>query len=213
MRLKGVIFDLDGTLGDTLPVCIAAYKYAFEKFLGQRYKEYEIKSFFGPNEEGIIRKIVPDQWQECLYLYLDAYEKAHELCKEPFSGIEKVLQLLKRRGIALAIITGKGKYSAEISIKYLRLEHYFDIVETGSKEGDVKPLKIREVLARWNLNPGHVAYVGDSPSDMDAAKQTGVVPLGAAWAKAADIDTLIERSPFAVFRSVDSFSAWMESNT
>lgn len=50
MNLRGVIFDLDGTLGDTLPVCYAAYREVFEGYLGKTYRDEEIAALFGPNE-------------------------------------------------------------------------------------------------------------------------------------------------------------------
>ena len=53
--LRGVIFDLDGTLADTLPVCYAAFRAAFHRYVPERtFSDAEITSFFGPNEEGVI---------------------------------------------------------------------------------------------------------------------------------------------------------------
>jgi pyrophosphatase PpaX len=212
VKLQGVIFDLDGTLGDTLPVCCEAYRRAFDEFLGRPFTDREIIALFGPTEEGIIQRLVPDRWQACLRTYLDTYEKVHVRYAQPFPGIEGALQLLRQRDVALAIVTGKGAHSAAISLRYLGLAHYFDAVETGSVEGAVKPLAIQKVVATWDVPLRQVAYVGDSAYDMEAAQEAGVIPLGAAWATTSDADSLNALIPLATFRSVESFIKWIDNN-
>ena len=60
MSIKGVIFDLDGTLADTIPVCISAFRSAFERYSARGWDEEEIEALFGPTEEGSCRRAVPD---------------------------------------------------------------------------------------------------------------------------------------------------------
>lgn len=212
MKLRGCIFDLDGTLGNTLPVCYQAFRRAFVKYLGRHFADDEIRALFGPSEEGICQQLVPDQWEACLQTYLEIYDEVHAQYAQPFPGIEDALQLLKQCGVPLAIVTAKGCHSAAISLRHLGLAHYFDAVETGSAEGAVKPAFIRKVLAQWSALPCQVAYVGDATYDMEAAREAGVIPLGAAWAATADADRLESLSPRATFRSVESFIQWIEAN-
>lgn len=212
MKLDGVIFDLDGTLGDTLPVCFAAFRRALEGFSGRHYTDGEIAGLFGPSEEGMIQRMVPDRWQACLEAYLAAYEEESARTARLFPGIETALRLLERRGVALAIVTGKGARSAAISVRHLGLAEFFDVVETGSPDGSVKPLAIQRVLAKWGAPPNQVAYVGDAPADIQAAREAGVIPLGAAWAATSDADTLSALFPRETFRSVESFIRWIEKN-
>ena len=212
MKLRGIVFDLDGTLGDTLPVCFEAYRRAFDEFLGRHYTDHEITALFGPTEEGIIRRLVPDQWQACLRTYLDAYKRVHAQCAKPFPGIEDALRLLKQRGVALAIVTGKGIHSTAISLRYLGLKHYFDVVETGSVKGAVKPLSIQKILAKWGALARQIAYMGDMAYDIEAAKEVGVIPLGAAWATTSNAYSLNTLAPLATFSSVESFIKWIDNN-
>jgi pyrophosphatase PpaX len=125
MSIRGVIFDLDGTLADTIPVCIAAFRSAFEKYSGHPWDEQEIKALFGPTEEGSCRRAVPDHWQSCLETYLEVYEKAHAGLTEPFPGMKDALRLLQERGVSTAVVTGKGPVSALISLKRLGLEQFW----------------------------------------------------------------------------------------
>jgi pyrophosphatase PpaX len=212
MKLQGVIFDLDGTLGNTLPVVFEAFRRVLGRSLGRHFSDDEIRALFGPTEEGILQQLVPDQWEACLETYLAAYDEIHAQYAQPFPGIEDALQLLKQCGVPLAIVTAKGRHSAAISLRHLGLAHYFDAVETGTAEGAVKPMFIRKVLARWGAPSGQVAYVGDATYDMEAAREAGVIPLGAAWAATADADRLESLSPQATFRSVESFIQWIEVN-
>jgi len=210
-RLRGVIFDLDGTLGDTLPVCFAAFRATFVHYLGRRFEDREIRAMFGPSEEGVLRNALPEKWEEALEMYLREYERAHRDCTEPFPGLVAVLETLRARGMRLAVVTAKGQRSALISARTLRLDGYFDSMETGSHEGSRKGDSIRAVLGRWQLSPAEVAYVGDAPSDVVVARQEGLVPLAAAWAATTDVARLAERGPAALFSTVASFAAWVEA--
>ncbi len=210
MILKGVIFDLDGTLGDTLPVCFAAYRTAFQEFTGNILSDREITSLFGASEEGIIRKLVADQWEQCLEVYLANYNREHVNCRNPFPGIDSALMFLKACGVRLAIVTGKGKYSTIISLNYFGLEDTFDVVEVGSEKGAIKPVSIQRVLDRWGFLPDQVAYVGDASYDMQAAKEVGLIALGAAWAETANIESLERENPTAIFTSIKAFTEWVK---
>src|SRR5574341_284459 len=199
MRLDGIIFDLDGTLADTLPVCFVAFRRTMEVFSGHRYSDEEIMNYFGPSEEGILRRLVPDRWEACLRIYLQVYEQEHLRAARLFPGIEAALSRLRERDIPLGIVTGKGPQGAAISFRQLRLDRYFDILETGVPEGSIKPLAIQRVLAKWGVSPDRVAYVGDAASDMEAARAVGAIPLGAAWEPRSDAESLSSLGPLAVF--------------
>jgi pyrophosphatase PpaX len=207
--LKGIIFDLDGTLANTLPVCFIAFRQVFCEYLNKNLTDEEISVYFGPSEEGIFQRVVPLEWQACLKMYLNEYTKAHKICDQPFQGIEIALSYCQQQNIALAIVTGKGRGSATISLQYLNLNNYFDIIETGSANGGIKPLAIKSVLTEWNIAPEYVAYIGDSPSDIADAKEVGVIPLAAAWAETASVDRLRAMAPWEVFSTVESFIEWI----
>ena len=211
MRLEGVVFDLDGTLADTLPVCFHANRTVFASFLGRSFTDAEIAALFGPSEEGIIRRLIPDRWQDALARYLAEYQEAHSrfACKIP--GIEEVLRFLQDRGTRLAVVTGKAAESTRISLELLGLARYFDCVETGSAEGGIKAFSLRQVLARWALPPEAVAYVGDAPTDILAAREVGVLPVAAAWATGADSTLLSSHQPRWLFTTVGEFSEWVNS--
>ncbi len=212
MKLRAVIFDLDGTLGDTLPVCYAAFRETFEQFLGRSYADQEIAAMFGPSEEGVFQRMVPDRWEACMEAFLAAYERVHAEHARAFPGLEAALRLLKERGLALGIVTGKGPRSAAISLRHLGLAGYFDAVEAGHAGGGSKPEAIRKVLDGWGIGPEDAIYIGDLTYDINAARKAGVTPLGAAWSPTANAERLEAAAPLAVFRSVESFARWIADN-
>jgi phosphoglycolate phosphatase/pyrophosphatase PpaX len=204
-----VIFDLDGTLADTIPVCCAAFRAALREHTGRVWHDAEIVALFGPSEEGIIRDIVGDSWEQCLETYLAAYEREHVTCPDAFDGVSELLDGLRRCGIRLGVVTGKGARSAAISLRLLGLVDVFDPIETGSPDGAVKPDALRRIAAHWGLDPARIAYVGDAPTDVHDARDAGVLPLAAAWASTADREALEAAAPYRLFTGVDQFAEWI----
>jgi phosphoglycolate phosphatase-like HAD superfamily hydrolase len=209
VAIRGVIFDLDGTLADTLPVCYAAFREVFETHLGQTYSDDDIHAMFGPSEEGIVARMLPERAEQGYRDYLAAYERRHVDCPATFAGIEAALELLIARGVRVAIVTAKGAGSAAISARVLGLERYFDILEAGSAAGNEKSRSIRTVLTRWELPPEEVAYVGDSIHDVRHSRAVGVLPLAVAWATTADVAALRAEQPAQLFTTVGDFTNWL----
>lgn len=209
MQLRGVLWDFDGTVADTLPLAIAALHQVFGHYTDRRLSDAEIVALFGPSEEGAIRALVPDRWREAEEAYLAEYERRHDELARAFPGIEDALALVRARGARQGLVTGKGARSAAISLRRLGLAPYFEQVETGSPAGPIKPEGMRRTLATWDLPPGTVAYVGDAPYDWAAAAEVGLLPLGAAWDETAQLYPPGEARPLARFDSVAGLTAWL----
>jgi phosphoglycolate phosphatase-like HAD superfamily hydrolase len=204
-----MIFDLDGTLADTVPVCLAALRDVLAEFAGRDYADEEIVAMFGQTEEGIIRRVVPGQWERALEAFNTAYERRHQDCSAPFPGIRSALDLLAARGVHLAIVTGKARPSAEYSLRHLGLARALPLVEVGSPHGPIKPEGLRRVVAHWRMKPRDAAYLGDADSDVAAALTVGLVPLQATWASSAALTGEGSAAAAATFASVDEFVSWI----
>ena len=205
-----VVFDFDGTLGDTLPVCVAGFRFALEELGGSRLADKEIMATFGPSEEGCAMRLLPDRAKEALAAYLKHYEARHDMCPDPFPGIRELLVFLRANGIKLALVTGKGPASCRISLERFGLLGFFEEVRTGHKEGPNKAEDIRSVLNAFGI-PGSAAYcVGDHPGDATAARAAGAIPLAAAWASTADQEALRRACPDAVFKTVSELRSFFE---
>lgn len=208
--IRGAIFDLDGTLGDTLPVCYRAFARVLGRRLARRFEDREIHAMFGPSEEGILSRLCPDDAEGALQEYLQEYRLAHVGCTRPFPGVREVLEFLRGHGVELAIVTGKGRGSARISLDTFGLGGFFSLVEAGSPSGGVKPVSMRRVLDRWGFRPAEVIGVGDSPSDVRSAREIGIESVAAAWAPGANTEQLAACRPARLFREVRALRAWLE---
>lgn len=205
-----VLFDLDGTLANTLPLCIAAFRRAIEPVTGARLSDADIIATFGPSEEGTIRALAPQHYEACLTDYLRHYEQLHTECPELFAGIGALLRDLRARGVKLGLVTGKGTHSTRLSLRQFGLQDCFELIETGSPHGARKPEALRAVLAAWQLAPAQAVYIGDAPSDVTAARAVGMPVVAAAWAETADAQALALQQPDYLAQSVTQLRAWLE---
>ena len=212
MRLEGVLFDVDGTLADSLPVCLSAFREAVQVFTGRVLTDSEIVARFGPTEEGMIQRLVPEQWERCLDVYLGAYRRALDEYPVALPAMTSALDRLRQRGLRLGVVTGKGYRSAVLTLDRLGLAGYFAVLEAGSPNGSIKSACIQRVLVHWGLGADRVAYVGDSASDVLAAREAGVVPLGAAWLPTTDAQALRAAAPHEIFDTLEAFIRWIEEH-
>lgn len=210
-KLHGVIFDLDGTLADTLPLAITAFRRAIEPLTGRTLTDAEIIATFGPSEEGMIRALAPAHYDAALADYLRHYEALHDMVSEPFPDMRELLADLTARGVRVGLVTGKGAESAWLSLRRLGLEDVFEAVETGDPTGPRKAEGIRRILAGWGMPPAEAVYVGDAPSDVAAAREAGVAVVGAAWAETTDRDLLVAEKPDALLVTVGELKDWLIS--
>jgi phosphoglycolate phosphatase/pyrophosphatase PpaX len=209
-KIKAVIFDLDGTLANTLPLCISAFRQSIEPLIGKSLSDAEIIATFGLSEEGTIMALAPDHYEQGIAAYLKHYEALHGMCPAPFPGIANLLNTLKSKGIRIAMVTGKGEHSAAISLSYLGLTGFFEAIETGSKEGPRKAESIQRVLNRLdNIKSNEIIYVGDAPGDITASRKADIRAIAAAWANTAGPEELKELKPDQVFYTVHDFSKWI----
>jgi pyrophosphatase PpaX len=208
MNFKAFLFDLDGTLGDTLPIVVEALQDTFKRFSNHEYSPIEIAAMFGPTEEGVIRpRVTTQDFPAALQYYLDRYAFLHKEADQPFPGIINLLDLLRRNGIRRGVVTGKGRNTAEISLHVMGLTPFIEILETGSEAGAEKPEAMQRILSNWDIKPEEAVYVGDMPYDMCAAQEAGLLPLGACWAATATVKS--EEGPAFIFYTVEELIEWV----
>jgi phosphoglycolate phosphatase-like HAD superfamily hydrolase len=208
LPLRALSFDLDGTIADTIPVCVRAFQATFREHLGRELAQAEVTAMFGPSEEGIFRRLLGPRWQPAHDFYLAEYERLHDACPRPFPGLVDLLDELGRRRVRLAVVTGKGPESAAISLRCLGVARYFEVVAAGSPQGAIKADCLERLVAGWALPARDVCHVGDSPTDVLSARRAGVTAAAAAWAPDVDRARLSAAEPDCLFDEVRAFAAW-----
>jgi phosphoglycolate phosphatase-like HAD superfamily hydrolase len=208
--MKNILFDLDGTIGNTLPLCIAAFREAIEPLADRHLDDEEIVATFGPSEEGTIATLLPERKMEALKRYIERYEILHSGWPKPFEGMLDILHYLKAKQVFVGLITGKGKQSTALTLRNYGLSDYFDVVKTGAASGPVKDIRIEEVIGEFSLVREEVLYVGDSPGDIKAARDCDIKIAAAAWAPTAHVDELKSMYPDFLFTSIRQFFAFLK---
>lgn len=207
--IKLIAFDLDGTIGETVPMCIRAFKQAVSPYTDHTLSEREITQTFGLNEVGMIKMVTGEKWREALHDFYPVYEKMHEECREPYEGIRNLIKTLKKDGVPVALITGKGEKSCRITLEQFGMQEMFCSIKTGAEDRPNKAEAIEELLHAYHLEKDEFYYIGDAVSDVTACRKAGVTCLSAAWGTTADIRGLEEANPSNVFFSIGNLSHFL----
>lgn len=207
--IKLIAFDLDGTIGETVPMCIRAFEQAVSPYAGRTLNEREITQTFGLNEVGMIKVVAGEKWREALHDFYPVYEQMHDECPEPYEGICELIHTLKDAGILVALITGKGEKSCRITLEKFGMQDLFCSVKTGAEDRPNKAEAIEELLDAYHVEKDEFYYIGDAVSDVTACKKAGVPCLSAAWGTTADIGGLEKANPSRVFFSIEDLSHFL----
>lgn len=185
-----VIFDLDGTLLDTLDDLAAAANAALQQRQLPTHSVEAYRQFIGRGVENLIRQAIgeqhPDVDQEtknCVALFREAYAQQWNVHSKPYAGVTTVLDRLADRGVRLAILSNKPHDFANQCA-----EHYFGDwnfrVVFGQRAGvPIKPdpTAVHEILRSLDTSADQCLYVGDSDVDMQTAQNAAVTACGACW--------------------------------
>lgn len=184
--MKGIIFDLDGTLYDSLADIgnsanrtLAAYSYPIHPL--SSYQE-----FVGNGLKVTITRALPDGvdlTDEILQSFLSDYEKNHTVDSKPYPGILEMLKTLNDHQIPVAICTNKKQeYSEGIVEKDFKNIDFVSVIGDLSNN-TLKPdaTNTLEIAKKMNLSPKEIYFVGDTNVDMKTAKNAGMVPIGVSW--------------------------------
>jgi len=210
-RLKCVIFDMDGTLTQTNRLIFDSFNYIALKYEGKKYSEPEITAMFGPPEEGALLNIVGrEKIVQAMKEYLEFYGAHHNELARLYPGIKEVVIDLKKRGIHVALFTGKGIDTTSITMDKFGLTPYFDYVVTGSDVTNHKPSAegIRKIMNHFRLQADEVLMVGDGVPDVKASHEAGVKIAAVLWDSYGKEKVLQMKTDY-MFHDVREFSEWL----
>lgn len=185
--MKTAIFDLDGTIADTLADLADAVNYALDK-LGYPVHPYEsFNQFVGNGVQKLCYRALPDDKKdetEKLVGLFSEYYNEHFLDKTVlYKGMSETIHKLKSSGIRLAVATNKPQDFARKIVDALLPDVEFISVLGGCSERPKKPdtAIIREILERPPIEDNQVFMIGDSNVDIQTAKNSGIISIGCIW--------------------------------
>jgi len=209
--IRMVGFDFDGTIADTIPMCIEAFKKVVSPYAGHDLTNHEILQTFGLNETGMVKALAKDNWKSALQEFYFYYEKMHDSCKEPFSGIRDLIKYLNDKDIIVVLVTGKGQKSCNISLKKLGMDNHFSEIMVGDETRHNKAEAISKLLKKYSIRNDEFYYIGDALSDVTACREVGVTCLSAAWSDSVELEELRKVNPTYIFNNISSLKIFLES--
>ncbi len=189
MSYKAVIFDLDGTLLNTLEDIGTAANRALDKKGFPSHPIDLYREFVGEGAKLMIARALPAEYRDeatirsCLEEYLLEYRLFWNTMTKLYDGIAELLDILVSRGIKLSVLSNKAEGFTRQCVGEFLSRWTFDIV-AGEKEGTARKPDPQEALiiaARLGADPGDILFVGDSGVDMQTAKAAGMFAVGALW--------------------------------
>lgn len=207
---KVVAFDLDGTLADTIPMCITAFRNSISPYTDHTLSPEEILHTFGLNEIGMVKAVVGQNWEPAIEDFYRQYESLHSKVTDVFPGILDLLIFLKNKNIITALITGKGEKSCSISLKKLGLSKLFDETLYGSEISPNKKENMEYLLKKYAISKEEFCYIGDTVQDIRDCRDVGVVCFSAAWQESSDSDILEKENPNHVFYRVSDLYEYLK---
>ncbi len=188
-----IIFDMDGTIIPSLPIVFEGIKRAFNKLNWPvTFTPEEINRFFGittASTKGSLYEFItpphsqlsPEQVREKVR---DEYTGVFRDLAQTYPGVKETLATLRRRGYKLAQYTNAAIVYFDAVMSSLDIRPYFDYVECIEENHLTKPELVRKIQALFD-NPG-TAIVGDRVHDIEAARETGALPIGALYGYGGD---------------------------
>ncbi len=189
MAFKAVVFDLDGTLLDTL----ADIAHAANRALATHgYPPHDIQAyryFVGDGSAVLMSRALPEaqrtshQVKACLDSFLEDYNRNWDQATQPYEGIPELLADLMEREISLAVVTNKPhRFTGQM------MDHYFGDLPfnpvLGQRAGIPKKPHPQQALVaaeQMGVHPSACIFLGDSAVDMETARGAGMHSVGAGW--------------------------------
>lgn len=182
-----VIFDLDGTLLNTLEDLEDSVNFALTLHGFPTRTTDEIRRFLGNGVARLIELSIPyginnSNFEKCLADFKQYYSKNMQNKTSPFNGIMELLSQLSKKNYKLAIVSNKFD-SAVKSLNKLYFGEYINVAIGESKNVSRKPSpdSVFEALKELNSNTDTAVYVGDSEVDVQTAKNAGITCIGVTW--------------------------------
>ncbi len=206
MSIKGVCFDLDGTLLDTLADLADSMNRTLERHGLPTHPVEAYKTFVGNGLTVLVRRAAPaaegddDLARQLIDGMRAEYAKRWAERTRPYDGVPEMLNALEARGVAMGILSNKPHDFTELCVAELLPHWKFQVVLGVSETTPAKPdpTGLKNLCSEMGLDRSEFLYVGDTNTDVETAKAGGLVAVGVLWGfrgadelTAAGADTLI----------------------
>ncbi|OXB08920.1 HAD family hydrolase [Flavobacterium plurextorum] len=188
MKFKGIIFDLDGTLVDSLHDISDAMNTVLENLNYPTHTYDTYQYFIGSGLRNLVSKALPssnnkeEQIEICFEMMIQEYRKICTSKTKPYEGILELLDNLTSQNIKLAVFSNKADELTKKIASEIFPNHFDTAVGLSTEElKKPNPFEAIEISKKWNLKPEEILFVGDSDIDMKTAVNANMFPVGVSW--------------------------------
>jgi len=183
LRWPVVLFDLDGTVLDTVELIRASHAHAVREVLGIELPDEELMAGIGTPLREQMAVFSPERADELFHVYRAWNHANTERLIERYPGVDEVLVELEAEGARLGIVTSKMLDAVELAFRALPPPIVWDVVITTEDTPVHKPhpAPLLAALERLDGTAADAVYVGDSPFDLQAARAAGIAGIGVTW--------------------------------
>ncbi len=209
---KAVIFDLDGTLLDTLKDLYEAVNFALRSFSFPERTIDEVRSFIGNGVKKLMERSTPENTdketdEKCLNSFRAYYLEHMRDNTAPYEGILEILDILKKKGIKTAVVSNK----LHEAVEGLCEEYFGSGIENAkgvSNEGERKPnpVNVLKVIDDFSLLKEECIYVGDSEVDVMTAHKAGLECIGVTWGFRSENELRAAGAEFIIYSPEELFN-------
>ena len=197
MTLPAILFDLDGTLIDTIELILSSARHAFEQWPVRPTDEEWVRGIGTPLVQQLRAYAANDDEVALLLARYRRYQNEHhDRLTRCYDDVPDVIAALADRGHQLAVVTSKASPIAHQSLAFVGLDHFFPVVvgydDTARHKPDPEPVRV--ALSRLGVSPDDAVFVGDSPHDILAGNAADVITIAALWGP-FDRETLADARP------------------
>ena len=183
--LTTFLFDLDGTLLDSVRLILDSYHYTTDRHGLPRRTDAEWLAGLGtPLRVQFQDSIRPDlSMEQLVATYREFNLSHHDAMARAYPGVVEVLRQLRSRGIRFGLVTSKNQHGARLGLKLMGIEEEFEVVVGSDDVVDPKPHPepVLKALERMRVGTGEAVYIGDSVHDMESGRAAGVRTAGVLW--------------------------------
>ena len=188
-RWPVVLFDLDGTLVDTINLIVTSYQHAFRTVIGREWDEAEIKSWIGTSLIDAFHRALGSETGQQAYEAYTAFNEAHtEDLIKGYPGVPQLLQALRDAQVRFGVVTSKRRQPAEWALRLTNLDLPLLVAHEDVSAHKPDPGPLLAGAAALDADPAQVVYVGDAVVDIQAARAAQMAVIAVTWGAAARAD-------------------------
>lgn len=188
MKKKAVIFDLDGTLVDSIQDIAICMNQVLQQLGYDEHPENNYQDFVGDGALMLVQNALPnnssqEMTNKALKLFIEFYETGVHKNSKVYTGIYNMLDSIKNTDLKLTVLSNKPhKFTLEF-IKYFFKDYPFIEVHGQKKDVPKKPhpMGAHNIAEALNLHPHEIIFVGDTPTDINTAKGASMMSIGVSW--------------------------------